>query len=123
MAYSPAPDPITETVVLGFFDLIAERKDAGKLELAATQETIAIWLSERTGLVLQARHIQILVKTLSEAGLITIGGAGIGLPNTYDTQEKAMGSEAFWNQVDALLLAWRHPSRDSMAKSGMIEKG
>lgn len=109
-----AADEVTERLVMGFLELIAERKAAGRLELAATMETIATWLSERTGLKLRAQHIQTLTTTLREAGLITVGGGGIGLPNTYDTCEKAMGPDAFWDQVDALLLVWRHPSRKSM---------
>src|SRR5690242_3357955 len=98
---APAPDPATEAVVLGFIDLIGERKLAGKIELAATMKTIATWLSERTGLAVHPSHVQTLTIALRDAGLITVGGGGIGLPNTYDTTEKAMGAEAFWNQVDA----------------------
>lgn len=107
-------DPVTEKLVLSFIDLINERNLAGKRELAATQETIAKWLSDRTGLKVQARHVQILVKTLEEAHLITIGGGGIGLPNTYVTLEEEMGPEQFWDQVDALLLVWHHPSRQAL---------
>lgn len=107
-------DPVTEKLVLAFIDLINERRLAGKCELVATHKTIAGWLSARTGLKVQPRHVQILVKTLEEAGLITIGGLGIGLPNTYTTLEDEMGPERFWDQVDALLLVWQHPSRDAM---------
>ncbi len=110
----PAIDPVTELLVTSVLDLIAERKLAGKRELAATLSTMADWLSERTHLNLSERHIQILMKTLADAGLVTVGGSGIGLPNTYDTTEKSMGPEAFWTQVDALLMVWQHPSRKSM---------
>ncbi len=109
-----AADGTTETLVMAFLDLINERKVAGKSELAATQQTIAQWISERTGLRVSARHVQILAQTLEQAHLITIGGGGIGLPNTYATREETMGPEQFWNQVDALLLVWRHPSRQAM---------
>lgn len=115
---SPAdhrPDPVTETIVLAFIDLINERKLAGRTELAATHDTIARWLSERTDLPLQPRHIGILTHTMKDAGLITIGGGGIGYPNTYDTTETHMGPDAFWDQVDALLLVWQHPSRHTLA--------
>lgn len=109
-----AVDPVTERLVMGFLDLIAERKRAGKRELAATMATIATWLSERTSLSLQPQHIQLLTIAMREAGLITVGGGGIGLPNTYDTCEKEMGVEAFWDQVDAFLQVWKHPSRKAM---------
>lgn len=109
------PDVITERLVLAFIDLINERKLAGRTELAATHQTIATWLGERTGLALQPRHIAILANTMAEAGLVTIGGGGIGYPNTYDTTEARMGADAFWNQVDAFLLVWQHPSRNTMA--------
>lgn len=108
-------DQVTETLVLTFIELINERKLAGKQVLAATMATIAEWLSERTGLDLTPAHIQSLTKAMREGGLITVGGGGIGYPNTYDTCEKDMGSEAFWNQVDAFLMVWRHPSRKSIA--------
>lgn len=108
-------DAITEKLVLGFIELIEERKAAGRIELAATMETIATWLSERTGLRLRAPHIQTLTTMLRESGIITVGGGGIGFPNTYDTCEKSMGTQAFWDQVDALLLVWRHPSRKSLS--------
>lgn len=109
------PDPTTETLVHGFLDLINERKAAGRRELAATHKTIATWLSERTGLAVQPRHIPLLTAAMEEAGLLTIGGGGIGYPNTYDTTEAAMGPEAFWNQLDAFLLVWRHPSVRTLA--------
>lgn len=112
--HATAPDPVTERLLLAFLELIGERKAAGRLELAATMETIAQWLAERTGLKVRAPHIQTLTSVMREAGLITVGGGGIGLPNTYDTCEKQMGTEAFWDQVDALLLVWRHPSRAAM---------
>ncbi|HEX6972722.1 MAG TPA: hypothetical protein VF234_10935, partial [Limnochordia bacterium] len=93
---APKPDPTTERLVLAFLDLIGERKLAGKTELAATQGTIAAWLSDRTGLAVRARAVQTLIHAMAEAGLITVGGGGIGRPNTYDTCEAAMGVEAFW---------------------------
>lgn len=109
-------DQVTEALVLSFIELIHERKLAGKRELAATMETIASWLSERTGLDVQPAHIQSMTKAMSEGNLITVGGGGIGYPNTYDTREKEMGEEAFWNQVDAFLLVWKHPSRKRLLK-------
>lgn len=115
MSHPPVADPVTEQLVLAFIDLINERKTAGRVELAATMQTIATWLSERTGLEVLPSHVQTLTTTLREAGLITVGGGGIGYPNTYDTTEKSMGADAFWNQVDALLLVWQHPSRKSLA--------
>lgn len=117
MAQSIDVDPITEQLVLSFIELINERKAAGKFELAATMETVAGWLSERTGLAVRPPHIQTLTNALREAGVITVGGGGIGFPNTYDTTEASMGTEAFWNQVDALLMVWKHPSRKSLAES------
>ncbi len=110
----PTIDEVTELLVTSLLDLIAERKVAGKRELAATMKTMAEFLSERTGLAITERHMQVLMKTLSEAGLVTVGGGGIGLPNTYNTREKEMGPEVFWNQVDALLMVWQHPSRKAM---------
>jgi hypothetical protein len=107
-------DQVTERVVEAFIDLIQERKAAGKRELAATMDTIARWLSERTGLSIRPRHVQILTTAMREAGLITVGGGGIGRPNTYDTTEAAMGTEAFWQQVDAFLTVWKHPGRKAM---------
>ncbi len=54
---------------------------------------------------------------MEQAGLLTIGGGGIGYPNTYDTTEGAMGPDAFWNQVDAFLLVWRHPSSRALGSA------
>lgn len=116
MTHHPEADPVTEQLVLSFIDLIHERKLAGRSELAATMQTIATWLSERTGLPVEPYHVQTLTSTLREAGIITVGGGGIGYPNTYDTTEQSMGAEAFWDQVDALLLVWKHPSRKSLAR-------
>jgi hypothetical protein len=115
MPEKPQNDPVTELLVMAFLDLIAERRLAGRAELAATQETIAQWISERTSLSVTARHVQELVKVLAQANLIEIGGAGIGKPNTYTTREDQMGSELFWTQVDALLLVWKHPARKALA--------
>lgn len=114
---SMATDPVTEQIVLAFIELVHERKLAGKQYLAATMETIAQWLHERTGLHVTARHVQELTKAMREGGLITVGGGGIGLPNTYDTCEAEMGEEAFWGQVDAFLMVWQHPSRKAMLRS------
>lgn len=111
------PEPVTEALVMAFIDLIHERKLAGKRELAATLETIAHWLAERTSLPVRPPHVQSLAKAMREGGLITVGGGGIGLPNTYDTTEAAMGEQAFWQQVDAFLAVWRHPSRDRLRPS------
>src|SRR5690606_15373042 len=95
-----APDPVTEALVLGLIELIHERKLAGKAVLAATMATVAEWLSGRTGLAVTPRHVQALTTGMREGGLITVGGGGIGYPNTYDTREKEMGEAAFWDQVD-----------------------
>lgn len=113
----PPVDAVTETLVMGFLDLINERKAAGRRELAATHKTIAAWLSERTGLAVEPRHVPLLTAAMEEAGLLTIGGGGIGYPNTYDTTEGAMGPDAFWNQVDAFLLVWRHPSSRALGSA------
>lgn len=127
----PQSDPaaqVTEALVLAFLDLIHERKMAGKDALVATYPTIATWLAGRTSLPVRERHVQLLAQTMQEAGLITIGGYGIGQPNTYDSREKEMGPDRFWNQVDALLLAWRHPSwrallqEDSTKDQGVGER-
>lgn len=115
MSVSVGPDQVTERLVLGFIDLIHERKLAGKRELAATLETIAAWLAERTGLPVAPQHVQTLAAAMREGGLITVGGGGIGYPNTYDTREREMGEEAYWNQVDAFLMVWKHPSRKAIA--------
>src|SRR5690625_939720 len=100
---------------MAFIELVHERKLAGRSELAATMATIAGWIAERTGLPVSVNHIASLVPAMREAGLITVGGYGIGYPNTYDTCEDEMGEEAFWNQVDAFLMVWRHPSRRAIA--------
>lgn len=108
---------MTETLVMSFIELIQERKLRGRDVLAATMETIAQWLSERTGLAVTPRHIQEMTKAMREGGLITVGGGGIGYPNTYDTCEREMGEEAFWAQVDAFLMVWQHPGRKAMLKA------
>lgn len=110
-------DQVTETLVMSFIELIQERKLRGRDVLAATMETIAQWLSERTGLAVTPRHIQEMTKAMREGGLITVGGGGIGYPNTYDTCEREMGEEAFWAQVDAFLMVWQHPGRKAMLKA------
>ena len=110
-------DEVTERLVLAFIELINERKLAGKRELAATMETIAEWLSGRTGLFVTSSHVQTLTAAMREGGLITVGGGGIGYPNTYDTREREMGEAAYWDQVDAFLMVWKHPSRKAMLKA------
>ncbi|HLO04265.1 MAG TPA: hypothetical protein VK191_14225 [Symbiobacteriaceae bacterium] len=97
-----------------FLDLIAERKARGRVELVATMETIATWLSDRTGLAVQPRHVQYLTLALRDGGIIATGGGGIGRPNSYDTTESTMGMDAFWDQVDAFLLVWRMPNRHTL---------
>ena len=92
---APQIDPATEACVMAFIDLIHERKLAGKPVLAATHKTIARWLSERTGLRIIPRHVQVLTQVMEQANLITIGGGGIGLPNTYASREDAMGPNNF----------------------------
>ncbi|HLN64632.1 MAG TPA: hypothetical protein VK464_24165 [Symbiobacteriaceae bacterium] len=104
-------EQIEPLLVHAFLDLIAERKAAGKRELAATMETIATWLSDRTRLPVKPLHVQYLTLALRDGHIITVGGGGIGRPNTYDTTEKTMGLDAFWDQVDAFLMAWRLPNR------------
>jgi hypothetical protein len=101
-------------LVHAFLDLIQERKAAGKRELAATHETIATWLSDRTGLPVKPLHVQYLTLALRDGLIIEVGGGGIGRPNTYDTREAAMGLDAFWDQVDAFLMVWRMPNRKSL---------
>jgi hypothetical protein len=112
------PDPSdnrVETLLLhAFLDLIAERKARGRTELVATMETIATWLSDRTGLAVQPRHVQYLTLALRDAGIVSVGGGGIGRPNSYDTTEAEMGLDAFWDQVDAFLLVWRMPNRHTL---------
>lgn len=109
-------DAATESLVLGFIELIHERKLAGKAVLAATMATIAEWLSERTGYQVTKDHVQSLTSAMREGGLITVGGGGIGYPNTYDTREREMGEAAFWDQVDAFLLVWRLPGHTRIRK-------
>lgn len=107
-------DELEAILLHAFIDLIQERKAAGRRELAATHETIAHWLSDRTGLPVTPRHVQYLTLALRDGLIIDVGGGGIGRPNTYDTREAAMGTEAFWDQVDAFLLVWRMPNRHSL---------
>ncbi|HWI51708.1 MAG TPA: hypothetical protein VNT01_06165 [Symbiobacteriaceae bacterium] len=107
-------DQLESLLVHAFLDLIAERKAAGKRELAATMETIAAWLSDRTRLPVKALHVQYLTLGLRDGLIIAVGGGGIGRPNTYDTREAEMGIDAFWDQVDAFLLVWRMPNRMSL---------
>lgn len=102
-------DQNTSVVLHAFLDLINERKARGRVELVATHATIAEWLSERTRLDLRPSHVASLTLALQQAGIISIGGMGIGMPNTYDTCEKEMGIDQFWNQVDAFLLVYRLP--------------
>lgn len=106
------PEEQLESILLhAFIDLIEERKARGKRELAATMETIATWLSERTTLRVTPRHVQYLTLALRDGLIIDVGGGGIGRPNTYDTREAEMGIDAFWDQVDAFLMVWRMPNR------------
>jgi hypothetical protein len=107
-------EQIEPLLVHAFFDLIAERKAAGKQELVATFETIAAWLSDRTTLPVRPHHVQQMVKALHEGLIITVGGGGIGRPNSYDTREEEMGIDAFWDQVDAFLMVWRLPNRKKL---------
>jgi hypothetical protein len=104
-------EQIEPLVLHAFIDLIQERKAAGKKELAATMETIAVWLSERTTLPIKASHVQAMTLALRDGLIISVGGGGIGRPNTYDTREQEMGIDAFWDQVDAFLQVWRLPNR------------
>ncbi|HYF94735.1 MAG TPA: hypothetical protein VD969_21180 [Symbiobacteriaceae bacterium] len=107
-------DQIEPLLVHAFLDLIGERKAAGKRELAATMETIASWLSDRTRLPVRAQHVQYLTLALRDGLIISVGGGGIGRPNTYDTREAEMGLDAFWDQVDAFLTVWKLPNRMSL---------
>jgi hypothetical protein len=107
-------DQLEALLVHAFLDLIQERKAAGRRDLAATHETIATWLSDRTQLPVKPLHVQYLTLALRDGLIIDVGGAGIGRPNTYDTREKAMGLDAFWDQVDAFLLVWKMPNRKSL---------
>jgi hypothetical protein len=102
-------DPVTAQVLHAFLDLVAERKARGKRELVATHATIAGWLSDRTGLAVAPRHVASLTLAMRDAGILTVGGLGIGLPNTYDTREQEMGVDQFWNQIDAFLMVYRLP--------------
>jgi len=110
-------DDLEALLLHAFIDLIQERKAAGRRELVATHETIARWLSDRTGLAVTPRHVQYLTLALRDGQIIDVGGGGIGRPNTYDTREAAMGTEAFWDQVDAFLMVWRMPGRESLRKA------
>lgn len=114
--HSSGPDSITDTLVMTFLELIHERRLRGKPYLAATLDTTAQWLRERSGLSVEPRHVQVMASALEQAGIISIGGGGIGKPNTYASCEDDMGPEQFWNQVDAFLLVWRHPSRKRLAE-------
>lgn len=112
---SDIPEEQIEPILLhAFLDLIQERKAAGKRELVATMETIAAWLSDRTTLPVKAQHVQYLTLALRDGLIISVGGGGIGRPNSYDTREAEMGLDAFWDQVDAFLLVWRLPNRKAL---------
>jgi hypothetical protein len=104
-------DPVTEALVMAFIELIQETKAKGRNELTATWETVAAWLSRRSGLTVLPRHVGILADAMAQGGIITVGGGGIGSPNTYDTREKQMGINRFWEQVEAFIQVWHHPSR------------
>jgi len=108
---------IETLIVHAFIDLIEERKARGKRELAATMETIAAWLSDRTRLPVTPAHVQALTLALRDAHIISVGGGGIGRPNTYDTREAEMGLDAFWDQVDAFLMVWQLPGRKKLIAS------
>lgn len=109
-----AEDQIESLLLHAFLDLIQERKAAGKRELVATMETIATWLSDRTTLPVRAHHVQALTLALRDGNIISVGGGGIGRPNSYDTREAEMGLDAFWDQVDAFLMVWRLPNRKAI---------
>lgn len=109
------PEDHLESLLLhAFLDLIQERKAAGKRELVATMETIATWLSDRTTLRVRPQHVQYLTLALRDGLLISVGGGGIGRPNSYDTTEAQMGLDSFWDQVDAFLMVWRMPNRKTL---------
>lgn len=108
-------DPTTALILHAFLDLIGERKARGRLELAATHATIAQWLSERTQLAIRPSHVASLTLALQQAGIIAIGGMGIGRPNTYDTREQELGIDQFWNQVDAFLMVYKLPKLSGSA--------
>lgn len=105
---------LEETLLHAFLDVINERKARGKLELVVTYENLAAYLAERTGLAVSPRHVQALVRAMAEGGLITVGGAGPGHPNRYDTREAEMGVDAFWDQVEAFLMVWKVPNRENL---------
>lgn len=113
-AHDPAENRLETLLVHGFIDLIQERKAAGKTELVATMETLATWLSDRSGLPLKPSHVQALTLALRDGLIINVGGYGIGRPNSYDTREAEMGIDGFWDQVDAFLMVWRLPNRQSL---------
>lgn len=113
-------EQIEPLLLHAFLDLIQERKAAGRQELVATMETIATWLSDRTTLPVKAQHVQYLTLALRDGLIISVGGGGIGRPNSYDTREAEMGLDAFWDQVDAFLMVWRLPNRKALLQ---IEEG
>jgi hypothetical protein len=113
-------DQLESLLVHAFLDLIGERKAAGKRELAATMETIANWLADRTTLPVTPLHVQYLTLALRDGLIISVGGGGIGRPNSYDTRETAMGMDAFWDQVDAFLMVWRLPNRRALLEISPI---
>ena len=73
-------DDLEALLLHAFIDLIQERKAAGRRELVATHETIARWLSDRTGLAVTPRHVQYLTLALRDGQIIDVGGGGIGRP-------------------------------------------
>jgi len=81
-------------------------------------ETIATWLCSRTRLQVTPQHVQALTLALRDGLIISVGGYGIGRPNSYDTRESEMGIDAFWDQVDAFLLVWRLPGRLKLMPKG-----
>ncbi|MFZ5814231.1 MAG: hypothetical protein ACOY93_02855 [Bacillota bacterium] len=107
-------DQLESILLHSFIDLIQERKARGRTELAATHETIAQWLSDRTTLRVTKQHVQYLTLALRDGLIINVGGGGIGRPNTYDTREQEMGLDAFWDQVDAFLMVWKMPNRKTL---------
>jgi len=109
-------DQIESILVHAFLDLIGERKARGKRELAATHDTIATWLTDRTTMRVTTLHVQNLTLALRDGLIIDVGGGGIGKPNTYDTREAEMGIDAFWDQVDAFLMVWKMPNRLSLLR-------
>ena len=113
-------EQIEPILLHAFLDLIQERKAAGRRELVATMETIATWLTDRTTLPVKAQHVQYMTLALRDGLIISVGGGGIGRPNSYDTREAEMGLDAFWDQVDAFLMVWRLPNRKALLQ---IEEG